>query len=694
MDGARVTVAFDTGGTFTDVVVVSDDLRFAFAKELSTPRAPADAILAGVARGLESLGVGFAAVQAVRGATTMITNALIEAKGVRTALLTTAGFADVLEMRREHRYDNYDLQLELPEPYVPRHLRFGVAERIDHAGNVLEPLDERGVLATAEQLRANDVEAVAVCLLHSYREGGHERRVAEILREAAPDVAVTLSSEIAPEIREYERMSTAVINAYTQPIMAQHVAELTELLRARGFTGELTFMLSSGRTRAGEFVAERPAYALESGPAAGAMAASHVGRRAGRRRIISFDMGGTTAKVCVMPDGVPAIARSFEAARTRRFHVGSGHPVRLPTVDLLEVGAGGGSIARVDELGLIQVGPESAGAEPGPACYGNGGVEPTVTDANLLLGYLDSKSFLGGDMQISVDASRAAIERIAHRVEMDTVTAAWWIHSAVNGNMARALRVHVAERGVDARRFTLVSFGGAAGLHVARVAHEVGIREVICPPRAGVASAFGLLVAPPGIDAVVSRPGLLAAVDVAALAGDLGAALAEGQGVLDRMDVPREAIAPSLAADMRYRGQAMEIEVALPALPPPEPGLAERWLGDVRAAFERRYERLYGRTFSHLEVEVVNWRLAVVDSRESSLWVDDPIEDVPQGSREIYLPELQGFVDVAVQWRNALAPGWESSGPAVIQERESTVIVPPFAAARIDDARNLVLTLA
>ena len=489
---------FDIGGTFTDFVLIdAASGEIASYKALTTPEDLSRAVVEGWEELLAGAGVAGGAVERAIHGTTLITNALIERKGAKTALITTKGFRDILEMAKEMRYDIYDLLLVLPDPLVERPLRFEVDERINARGEVLTPLEPVELEVLAATLADVGVEAVAVCYLHAFTNPEHEQKTGAWLGENLPGVSVSLSSEVAPQIREYERMSTTVCNAYVQPLAERYLARIEESLRERGFNQGLYLMLSSGGVTTLETAARFPVRLVESGPAAGALAAVYYGELVGERDLVSFDMGGTTAKMCLIRDGSPTVTDTFEIARVHRFKRGSGLPVRVPTIEMIEIGAGGGSIARIDELGLLKVGPESAGADPGPACYGLGGVEPTVTDADLLLGYLNPGYFLGGRMGLDRGAAEAAVgSRIAEPMGLGVTEAAHGLYRVVNENMISATRVHIAEQGGDPRRLKLIAFGGAGPMHAHAIAQALKMEGYICPARAGVASAIGFLTAP------------------------------------------------------------------------------------------------------------------------------------------------------------------------------------------------------
>ncbi len=497
-------VGIDIGGTFTDMLLVGDDGSAVIAKTLTTPGDPSLAVENALRPVLENGSVDARQRGTLIHGTTLVTNALIERKGALTALLTTAGFRDAVEIGREHRYELYDLNLDLPKPLVPRHLRFDVPERMAADGSILQELDEAFVRKLVGALRDKGIKAIGVCYLNSFRNPAHEKRTAEIIAEVAPQIRVSLSSEVVAEIREFQRTSTTLANVYVQERVSDYLAQLQARLDEIGFRGSFFVMLSSGGIATRETASRFPVRLLESGPAAGAIAAAEAGMGSGHRDLLSFDMGGTTAKLCVIEDGQPLKTHEFEVDRVYRFRKGSGLPVRIPVIDMIEIGAGGGSIARVDSLGLLKVGPDSSGADPGPVCYGQGGTQPTVTDADLVLGYLDANYFLGGKMKLDLAGTKEALERLGKPLKMTAEQVAWGIHQIVNENMANAARAHLGERGKDPRRMPMYAFGGAGPVHGYRVAEILRLPALISPFGAGVGSTFGLLAAPLAFDFVRS----------------------------------------------------------------------------------------------------------------------------------------------------------------------------------------------
>ncbi|WP_237213139.1 hydantoinase/oxoprolinase family protein [Falsiroseomonas oryziterrae] len=680
-------IGVDVGGTFTDFVLVDEaEGRVLTGKRLTTPDDPGRAMLDGIARLLDEATRGIGAVRQVVHGTTLVTNTVIERKGARIGFITTRGFRDNLEMGREMRYDLYDLALEKPQPLAPRPRRHVVTERLDATGRVLKPLDEAEARSAARALKAQQVEAVAVCLLHSYLDPTHERRVGEILAEELPGVPVTLSSDVAPEIREYERANTACVNAYVQPLMDRYLARLEEELRRRGMDAPLHLMLSAGGIATVRHARRHPVQLIESGPAAGALAAMHVGRASGLADMISFDMGGTTAKMCLIEGGEAEHASTFEAARVRRFKKGSGLPLKVPVIDLIEIGAGGGSIAAVNAMGLLTVGPDSAGSVPGPVCYGRGGTHPTVTDADLLLGYLSPDYFLGGEMGLDRAAvERAVQEKLAGPLGMSVLEVAAGIHAVVNENMAAATRMYIAEKGRDPRRYALLAFGGAGPVHAYGLAKLLKLSRIVVPAGAGVASALGFLVAAPAIDLVRSGIRRLSAVDWDEVGRHFEAMEAEARALLVEAGAAPGDVTFRRSADMRFVGQGFDIPVPLPGRLDAEA---------VQSAFLDAYQRLFDRRIEGLPSEVLSWRLHATASRPeipATLSARQP-GDPRKGTREAWFPGV-GLTPTAVYDRYRLAHGITYPGPAVVEERESTTVIGPDASFTLDAQGNLVISI-
>ena len=683
---SSIRLAVDIGGTFTDLVLSLPD-RTLSAKRLTTHEAPDAAVIAGTRDILTEAGIAASALDLVIHGTTLATNALIERKGARTALLTTAGFRDSLEIAYEHRFEQYDLYMERPAPLVPRDLRLEISERLASDGSVLIPLDDAAIPALVQRLRAEKIQALAVSFLHSYVDPAHEVRARDLIAAAMPELAITISSEVCREIREYERTSTAVANAYVLPLMESYLARMRDGLHALGASCPLLLMMSSGGICTVETACRFPVRLIESGPAGGAILARHVAARGGFDRAISFDMGGTTAKITVIDDYTPQQSRHFEVARAYRFAKGSGIPVRIPVIDMVEIGAGGGSIARVDALRRIIVGPDSSGSDPGPACYGRGGMQPTVTDADVVLGRVDPQGFAGGRIALDAALAADAIDRMIGRpLGMTTQQAARGIAEIVDETMASAARVHAVENGKDTGGRTLIAFGGAAPLHAIRLAQKLGINRVAIPRDAGVGSAFGFLDAPIAYEVVRTLLLRLDRFDRTTLDTLFAEMRAEAEAVV-RLGIPSGPLDEIRTAFMRYRGQGHEIAVPLRG-----PILDAAAIG---AAFDATYARLFGRTIPRLEVEAVTWTLSL--SQPHALPPIDPTPAArgaasPAGRRQWVDPATGTVEDAAVYKRAALAPGDWLQGPAVVTEDGTSTIVPTGYTASISASYALIVT--
>ncbi len=688
-------VGIDIGGTFTDLILVDPTTGvFVLGKELTTPNDPSRAVQTVLADALQRIGASAADVARIVHGTTLVTNAVIERRGAHTALLTSTGFRDSIEIGRENRYDLYDLMLENPRPLVPRHLRVEIPQRTLADGTTLQPLDEVFVARLTTELTDAGVEAIAICFLHSFTNPHDEQRTRDILKAAAPQIRVSISSDVNPEIREFERASTTILNVYVQERVEHYLHELEGRLRDMGFAGRFYMMLSSGGIATIDTAVQFPVRLLESGPAAGALAAARYGHQSSIDSLISFDMGGTTAKIAVVDDGRPLITHDFEVDRRYRFKKGSGLPVRIPVIEMIEIGTGGGSIARIDALSLLKVGPDSAGSAPGPVCYGRGGDQPTVTDADLLLGYLDPEFFLGGRMALDLIGATAAIERrIAQPLGVSIAEAAWGIHQVANEAMANAARVHTLERGRDPRRLPIFAFGGAGPVHAFRIAQALGAPSLLFPLGAGVMSTVGFLSAPLAFDFVRSWRRPLDEIDFSHASALLQEMEVQGERVLVQSGVDPAQITHRREADMRYIGQGHEIRVPLPA-----GELTTAHAMDVAAAFRNTYQRLYERLGPPVGLEILNWRVTSSgpDPR-LMLRFDAPMtthaDDAVRGRRNAYFPELGGFTSTPVYDRYRLAPGTHFTGPAIVEERESTVIVGPHAECEIDAHWNLRVQL-
>jgi N-methylhydantoinase A len=690
---SSVRIGVDVGGTFTDLVLADGRRDQLFTgKLLTTPDDPSRAIMEGVERILREADVDPADVSGLVHGTTLVTNTVIEQTGARVGLITTAGFRDAIEMGREIRYDLYDLFLEPSPTLVPRARRIGVRGRIDTNGNELQALDEDEVRAAAIALREEHrVEAIAICFMHAYRNPEHEQRAQAIVLEQCPDLPVTMSSAVAPEIREFERASTAVANAYVLPLMRGYLRSLAAQLEARGISAPLHIMLSGGGIATVAQASEFPIRLIESGPAAGAMAASYFSGLIDEPDLISFDMGGTTAKICLIEGGAPRRAHEFEAGRVRRFRKGSGIPLKITVVDMIEIGAGGGSLASVDTMGLLKVGPRSAGSVPGPICYGRGGESPAVTDADLKLGLLNPQYFLGGEMALAADTLDAAIDAsLAQALGMDVQAVASGIHDVVNENMAAATRRYLAEKGRDPRRYSMVAFGGAGPLHAYGLAQKLKLKRIVVPLGAGVTSALGFLVAPPAVDDVRSYVSRLGSVDldhVNALYADMEARAIED---LRAAGANPSAVKFTRTADMRHVGQGFEI-----AVPVPGGLLVAADEQTLRAAFFDAYATLFERRVEDVPVETMSWRLQAEAPAPDLMITSQHDADVvprPRAQRPLTLPGL-GTMMADVYDRYALTPGTSFDGPAIVEERESTAVAGPDCKLSVDAHLNLIIDI-
>ena len=687
---AQARLAADIGGTFTDIVVETD-AGLSTCKVLTTIDAPEEGVFNGIQRALEDTGLAPADFGLIIHGTTLAANAIIERKGARMAMIVTEGFRDAIEIAYENRFEQYDLYMDKPPPLVPRALRFEVKERIDARGNVLIPLDEGSLDRIVENLQREAVESVAIGLMHSYVAPRHERLVAEHLSSALPDLSVTLSSEVSPEIREFDRWSTAAANAYIQPLMSSYLGRLSVRLAEMGFDCPLRLMTSGGGLAALETARRFPIRLVESGPAGGAILAAHLAGECGLDRVLSFDMGGTTAKICLIDDGDPQQSRTFEVARQYRFMKGSGIPLRIPVIEMVEIGAGGGSIARVDSLARIHVGPESAGSEPGPACYDRGGTSATVTDADAVLGRIDPDSFAGGTMRLSLEKARKSIDKaVGAPLKLSTLDAAFGLSEIVEENMANAARVHAVERGKDLEGRTLIAFGGAAPVHAARLARTLGIGRVLVPTAAGVGSAVGFLRAPVAFEVVQSLYTLLdEGFDPDALNALYADLRKEAEAIVAEA-APGAELLEMRTADMRYRGQGHEITFDLP--PGPYDTATRDLLSEL---FEAAYEASYARRIPDVEIEALNWTLRLAARQDPpEPCPDAPADTEPEAAsrRKLFDPEEALMRDVPVYRRGDLVPGAMIRGPAIISEDETTTVVPGDFVARINALGYIVMS--
>ncbi|WP_241911843.1 hydantoinase/oxoprolinase family protein [Telmatospirillum siberiense] len=686
--GALARIGADIGGTFTDVVLETPDRRHT-TKVLTTHDAPERALLDGIAILLAQANLRPEDVGLIVHGTTLATNALIERRGVRTGLLTTEGFRDVLDLGSESRFDQYDITMDKPSPLVSRGLRRTVPERIAADGGVLLPLDPSAVRSAADFFAAEGVESVAIAFLHSYVNPGHERMAADILREKMPDLSISLSCEVSPEMREYERFSTTAANAYVQPIVARYLARLDDALHDLGFRCPLYLMLSSGGLTTVDTAVRFPVRLVESGPAGGAIFAAAIAAERQIDKMLAFDMGGTTAKICFIDHGKPQTSHSFEVARMHRFRKGSGLPLRIPVVEMVEIGAGGGSIARRDALGRIVVGPRSAGSEPGPACYGRGGGNPTVTDADLLLGRIDPTAFAGGLMTLDRSRAETVVGGLGN-AGADSRIPALGISEIVDETMASAARVHAVEQGTAVDQRTMVAFGGAAPLHAARVAEKLGISQVIIPRSAGVGSAVGFLLAPIAYEVARSFHQCVGQIEIDALNGLLAAMSEEAHDLVSRgaPGVPRS---ETRIAYARYRGQGYEIPIAVPARP-----LDRADEVVLRDRFEATYRAQYGSVIAGLDIEILTWRVSVSARRTTARSSAAPVE--PRAfevtlRHSVLDPASGRTMAFAVVRRDDLHPGDHLAGPALVVEDETTTVVSPAFDLDVDGHGCLVLSL-
>ncbi len=689
-------VGIDVGGTFTDFVLLNESTGETHSyKCLTTPADPAEAILDGIGA-LERMRPGtIANLEEVIHGTTLVINAIIERKGARTGLLTTSGFRDVLELGREVRYAAYDPHAPVPEPLVPRERRLEVRERVRADGSVMQPLEPQSVSSTLARLKADGVESIAVCLLNSFENPQHEFEIKRLIAEELSGVSVSISYEVLPQIREYERTSTTVANAYVKPLTETYLKSLRQRLAARGFSGRLFIMLSSGGVTSADIAAAYPVRIIESGPCAAVIAGQYFSRLFELPDMFCFDMGGTTAKSCLIQNGAAEVVPTFEVGRVQRFQKGSGITLQVPVVDLMEIGAGGGSIARRSRVGTLQVGPQSAGAEPGPICYGRGGTAPTVTDADLLLGYLDAEYFLGGAMRLDIAAARRGIEeQIAGPLGIPLLQAAWGIHDLINETMAAAAKTHIAERGGNARRVTIAGFGGAGPVHMYGLARKLGAPCLLVPPNAGVGSALGFFTAPRAFDVVRSHKIPLLDADFAALEGifhglEAAAATAlQSSGATSVVNFDR-------SVDVRFVGQGSETTLQLPTV-----DFSTLTPQAVRSRFDTLYAKLYGRTYPDCAVEFVSFRVraslpvTLLELPKLRRLADATAAGAIKGQRPAFCPLAGAMILHTVYDRYLLAPGVQLSGPAIIEERESTVVVGARGQVRVDDFGFLWIDLS
>jgi len=683
----------DIGGTFTDIALFDRATGRVHAGKVLTDYAD---LAEGVLRGLRALlpesGVPAADVALTVHGTTLATNALIERRGTKTALLVTKGFRDVLEMARESRYDIYDVALKVPPPLVPRRHVFEIPERIDAAGSVVEKLDQAALQPIVARLQEEGISSLAICFINAFRNPTHERQAAAAIRRLHPDLNLSLSTEVMPAIKEYERASTTAANAYVRPIVLAYLRLLQEQLQRFGIANPPLIMSSDGGVVGCETACLYPVRLVESGPAGGALASAHLSRSCGAPDVIAFDMGGTTAKICVIDGGEPERSSEFEVARVYRFVKGSGLPLKAPVLQMIEIGAGGGSIAGLSAIGLLQVGPQSAGSEPGPACYGRGGTAPTVTDADLCLGYLDPDYFLGGRMKLDKVAAQGAVGRLAAQLGLPPERTAWGIHEVVTDAMARAAKVHCLERGKDPRDYTLVAYGGAGPVHAYRVAEALGIERVIYPIRAGIMSAFGFLVAPAAFEMMRTLALPLAQLDLAELNRQLDEMAEEGTRQLASAGIPADDCAVERQFALRFVGQSYSLDVPCPAGP-----VQSQTLGALAQDFLARYRERYHLAKAALPIELDQLRVVVRGPAPQvilpELKREGDTRRALRATRPIYLPERAGYEECPVFDRYKLGADAELRGPAIVEEHESTVVLGLGAQGRIDAHGNLIVSL-
>jgi N-methylhydantoinase A len=683
-----IRLAADVGGTFTDVVLDTGETYFT-SKIATTIDTPETAILEGMQIVLQKARIKPSQVTGFIHGTTLATNALIERKGARTALITTEGFRDSIEIAYESRYDQYDLALQKPEPLVPRYLRYSVFERVDVHGRILRPLDTASVSQLVTELQQNEIEAVAIGLLHSYANPEHEQVIADMLRAAGIEAEISLSSEVCPEVREYERFMTTVCNAYVQPLMASYLTALRDALVAQGITCPLLLMTSGGGITTLDAAIRFPIRLVESGPSGGAVLASCIARQLCEPKVLSYDMGGTTAKICLIDDYQPQNARNFEIARSARFHKGSGMPVRIPVVEMIEIGAGGGSIAHVDDLGRLTIGPESTGSTPGPCCYQKGGIRATVTDADLLLGKIDPNTFAEGRMPLDSSlAATALTQDIATAMGVDLIQAAAGVAGMVEENMANAARIHSVEHGANLSEYTMIAFGGAGPLHALQLAQKLNIGRIIVPQNSSVGSAVGFLWAPIAYEIVRSCYMTTQRFDAESANRLLADLYAEAFEVVCK-DAGQSNVKVKRSAYMRYVGQGHEIEVPLP-----EGELSAEDSSAIQSTYEFHYQRLFGRTIPKRDIEFLSWSVEVSGPQQISEETLVAPETQPAHAttlRNAYCTELKAMIDYPVYERDKLVPGNCLSGPALVLEAQTTTYIPSIYNMYIDNWLNLVL---
>lgn len=695
-------IGIDVGGTFTDLVLIDFDKgAIDIEKTLTTPDDPTIGIMDAYFSLMGKKQSETEKIEYAIHGTTLVTNTIIERKGAKTGLITTMGHRDTLEIGNELRYDLYDLFLERPKPLVDRFLRKEIKERINSDGIVLLKLNKKDLNKILNEFKQEKIEVIAVCLLHSYANPLHEIEIKKFIKNNCPEFNVIISSEVAPEIREFERTTTTILNAYTQPTIKKYLRKLEKILKNNGLQKNLYVMLSSGGITTVKTAEEIPIRLIESGPAAGALAACYYSKLIGLENVISFDMGGTTAKICIIDKGIPSHSTNFETDRVHRFKKGSGLPVKVPVIDMIEIGAGGGSMSYIDNMRLLKVGPISAGSSPGPACYGFGGEKPTVTDADLILGYLDQNYFLGGEILLNKKAAYNAIEKhIAEPLKIDVVRAAVGIYDVVNENMASAARVHISEKARDPRNYSLIAFGGAGPVHAYRVAQLLGIKQIICPFGAGTSSAFGLLASPIAFDFVKTYVSRLEQIDWKKVDQMFTEMEYSGRSKLISAGVKQKMIKVKRQADIRYVGQGSEISVAISSSDQFKKGLEKK----IKSSFYEMYKNNFGAYLRDFPIEVVNWRVEVsgpkpkIDVRGFKMVMRSGAISYPKDAiktlRPVYFTDFKKFYDTPVYDRYGLTSGMCLKGPAIVEERESTVVVGKGGTLNIDKNFNIVINLS
>ena len=680
----------DIGGTFTDVFLTEvNSGNYWIGKKLTTHNDPSSGVISLIEELLKKTGHDLSDIFQIIHGTTLISNAIIERKGAKTALIVTEGFKDILEIARELRFEMDDLYIEKPVPLVPRSFRVSIKERILSNGSVYIKPNRKHLNKIIKFLKQNEICSVALCFLHSYSNSINEETVSGWLKDKIPDLNLSMSCKVSPQIREFERMSTTVANAYVQPLTEKYLNNLEDKLKKLNFDGRFYLMLSNGGICTLDFATKYPIKILESGPAAGALAAKYHISKSTRKSVLSFDMGGTTAKICLINNGQIMTSNEFEAAREYRFKKGSGIPILGRVVDMIEIGAGGGSIARIDELGLLKVGPDSSGSSPGPVCYGNGGKEPTVTDADLILGYLNPDYYLGGEIKLDFEAAKKAFEDISKKLNISISEAAWGVHEIVNENMANAAKIHATERGKDVRSFTMVAFGGAGPVHSHKLSKLMGISSLVIPPYAGVTSAFGFLCAPLCFDFVSTYRSNIKNIKWEKTKNILNNMKQNGLDILLEAGIKRKDIKYELNCDMRYVGQSHEINVKIPFSI-----IENNNVEKFKINFEKEYLRQFSKKSSNMSIEVLNWRI-IASSKYPSLKIDSLNKtgninnSCLKGYRKVYFRENKKYLNTPVYDRYNLSYGTIIKGPAIIEEHESTTVIGPKSILKVDSSLNL-----